>query len=90
MTWAARELIKQAHGHITKRLTLVRCRVTELAKLEQELSERQTRCEQKLASLDDQHLRLMIAALHLRRRSNATSLRPLSHLVWQAVRVVAV
>ena len=48
-----RELIRQAHGHITTQLTLVRSRIVELSKLEQELSERQTRCEQKLAALDD-------------------------------------
>jgi DNA-binding transcriptional MerR regulator len=47
-----RELITQAHGHITTQLTLVRSRVIELSKLDQELSARQALCEQKLAELD--------------------------------------
>jgi DNA-binding transcriptional MerR regulator len=47
-----RELIMQAHGHITTQLTLVRRRVTELGKLEQELAERLALCEEKLAALD--------------------------------------
>jgi DNA-binding transcriptional MerR regulator len=46
-----RELITQAHGHITTQLTLVRSRVRELSKLEQELAERQALCEQRLAAL---------------------------------------
>jgi DNA-binding transcriptional MerR regulator len=46
-----RELITQARGHITTQLTLVRSRVTELGKLEQELAERLVLCEQKLAAL---------------------------------------
>jgi MerR family transcriptional regulator, repressor of the yfmOP operon len=46
-----RELITQAHGHITTQLTLVRSRVTELSKLEQDLAERLALCEQKLAAL---------------------------------------
>lgn len=46
-----RELITQAHGHITTQLTLVRSRVVELAKLEQELAERQALCLQKLDEL---------------------------------------
>jgi DNA-binding transcriptional MerR regulator len=48
-----RELIMQAHGHITTQLTLVRSRVAELSKLEQELAERQAVCEQKLAAIGD-------------------------------------
>jgi MerR family transcriptional regulator, repressor of the yfmOP operon len=46
-----RELITQAHGHITTQLTLVRSRVTELGKLEQELAERLELCERKLEAL---------------------------------------
>jgi MerR family transcriptional regulator, repressor of the yfmOP operon len=46
-----RELITQAHGHITTQLTLVRGRVSELNKLERELAERQALCERKLAAL---------------------------------------
>jgi len=46
-----RELITEAHGHITTQLTLVRSRVTELCKLEQDLAERLVLCEQKLAAL---------------------------------------
>jgi DNA-binding transcriptional MerR regulator len=49
-----RELITQAHGHITTQLTLVRSRVEELSKLERELSERQALCEQRLAALGGQ------------------------------------
>jgi DNA-binding transcriptional MerR regulator len=47
-----RELIIQAHGHITTQLTLVHSRVSELSKLELELSERLALCERKLADLD--------------------------------------
>jgi DNA-binding transcriptional MerR regulator len=47
-----RELIIQAHGHITTQLTLVHRRVSELSKLELELSERLALCEHKLAALD--------------------------------------
>ncbi len=46
-----RELILQAHAHITTQLDLVRMRVTELAKLEDELAERQAACLQRLESL---------------------------------------
>jgi DNA-binding transcriptional MerR regulator len=46
-----RELLLQAHEHITTQLSLVRLRVTELGKLEQELAERQALCVQKLESL---------------------------------------
>jgi MerR family transcriptional regulator, repressor of the yfmOP operon len=48
-----RELITQAHGHITTQLILVRSRVAELGKLEVELAERQLLCEQKLAELGE-------------------------------------
>jgi MerR family transcriptional regulator, repressor of the yfmOP operon len=48
-----RELITQAHRHITTQLNLVRSRVAELSKLEVELAERQQLCEQKLAALAD-------------------------------------
>ena len=48
-----RELLAQAHMHITTQLTLVRRRVTELGKLEQELAERRALCEAKLAALGD-------------------------------------
>jgi DNA-binding transcriptional MerR regulator len=47
-----RELIIQARGHITTQLTLVHRRVSELSKLELELSERLALCEHKLAALD--------------------------------------
>jgi DNA-binding transcriptional MerR regulator len=47
-----RELLTQARGHIATQLTLVRGRVTELSKLEQDLAERLVLCEQKLAALD--------------------------------------
>ncbi len=46
-----RELLLQAHEHISTQLTLVRLRVTELSKLERELSERQTLCVEKLDAL---------------------------------------
>jgi MerR family transcriptional regulator, repressor of the yfmOP operon len=46
-----RQLITQAHGHITTQLILVRSRVAELSKLEVELAERQLLCEQKLTKL---------------------------------------
>lgn len=46
-----RELLTQAHGHISTQLTLVRSRISELVKLEQELVERLALCEQKLEPL---------------------------------------
>ena len=46
-----RELLTQAHGHISTQLTLVRSRISELVKLEQELIERLALCEQKLEPL---------------------------------------
>lgn len=46
-----RELLLQAHEHITTQLTLVRRRVLELGKLEQELAERQALCISKLEAL---------------------------------------
>ena len=46
-----RELLGQAHQHITTQLTLVRMRVTELSKLERELAERQALCAEKLEAL---------------------------------------
>ena len=49
-----RELITQAHGHITTQLTLVRSRVRELSRLEQELTERLALCEQRLETLGAQ------------------------------------
>jgi MerR family transcriptional regulator, repressor of the yfmOP operon len=48
-----RELITQAHGHITTRLTLVRRRVTELSTLEQELADRLALCERRLEALGE-------------------------------------
>ena len=46
-----RELLQQAHEHITTQLTLVQMRVAELSKLERELAERQALCAQRLEAL---------------------------------------
>jgi MerR family transcriptional regulator, repressor of the yfmOP operon len=46
-----RELLMQAHAHLTTQLTLVRKRVLELGKLELELTERQAICETRVDEL---------------------------------------
>jgi DNA-binding transcriptional MerR regulator len=48
---ARREILKQALGHITTQLELVRGRQHELAQLERELSEKQRSVEQRVAEL---------------------------------------
>ncbi|HEY0517339.1 MAG TPA: MerR family transcriptional regulator [Solirubrobacteraceae bacterium] len=47
-----RELLQRAHGHLDRQLELVRHRAAELAKLQEELSERRKRVKRKIRELD--------------------------------------